>query len=53
MIVRVSADGTVDEQPVVEGLAQPMGITLAPDGFGHTADRYLSRTLRISKPLFL
>lgn len=34
MIVRVSADGTVDEQPVVEGLAQPMGITLAPDGFG-------------------
>ncbi len=34
MIVRISADGTVDEQPVVGGLAQPMGITLAPDGFG-------------------
>ena len=33
MVVRVSSDGTVDEQPVVEGLSQPMGIMRAPEDF--------------------
>ena len=34
MVVRVSPDGKVDEKPVVEGLAQPMGLMRAPEGFG-------------------
>ncbi len=33
LVVRVSPDGTVDEQPVVEGLSQPMGIMRAPEDF--------------------
>lgn len=52
MIVRISADGTVDEQPVVEGLAQPMGITLAPDGFGSYGGQiFVSDVANIQAPV--
>lgn len=33
-VLRVAADGTVDEKPVVEGLTRPMGIVHAPASFG-------------------
>lgn len=33
-VVRVSPGGEVDPKPVVEGLSQPMGIMVAPAGFG-------------------
>ncbi len=33
-IVRVLPDGKVEEKPVVEGLNRPMGLVLAPEGFG-------------------
>ncbi len=33
-VIRVRPDGTVDKKPVVEGLAQPMGMTIAPASFG-------------------
>ena len=52
MIVRVSADGTVDEQPVVGGLAQPMGITIAPDGFGSYGGQiFVSDVANIQAPV--
>jgi hypothetical protein len=34
MIVRVTPDGKVDPIPVVSGLTSPMGVDIAPDGFG-------------------
>jgi hypothetical protein len=33
-IVRVSAEGKIGDTPVVEGLTRPMGLALAPQGFG-------------------
>ena len=34
IVVRVSSAGKVDENPVVQGLSQPMGIMIAPASFG-------------------
>jgi len=33
-IVRVTAEGKIDDTPVVEGLTRPMGLALAPQEFG-------------------
>jgi hypothetical protein len=33
-IVRVTPDGKIDPIPVVSGLTSPMGVDVAPDGFG-------------------
>jgi hypothetical protein len=37
MIVRVTPDGKVDPKPVVTGLTSPMGLAIAPPGFGNFA----------------
>jgi hypothetical protein len=34
MVVRVTPDGKVDPKPFVSGLVRPMGIAVAPTGFG-------------------
>jgi hypothetical protein len=34
MIVRIAPDGKIDPKPVVSGLTSPMGVDVAPDGFG-------------------
>ncbi len=34
VVLRVRADGTVDPKPLVEGLAQPTGLAVAPPEFG-------------------
>ncbi|HLW69247.1 MAG TPA: hypothetical protein VKS22_01355 [Candidatus Binataceae bacterium] len=37
MIVKIAPDGKVDPTPVVTGLGRPMGIAVAPAGFGEYA----------------
>jgi hypothetical protein len=37
MIVRVTPDGKLDPKPVVTGLTTPMGLAIAPPGFGSFA----------------
>jgi glucose/arabinose dehydrogenase len=34
MVVRITPDGKVDPKPFVSGLIRPMGIAVAPTGFG-------------------
>ena len=40
VIVRVAPDGTVDENLLVEGLSQPMGLARAPKSFGPYAGQW-------------
>jgi hypothetical protein len=40
-IVRVTAEGKIDDIPVVEGLTRPMGLALAPQEFGSYAGQIL------------
>ena len=34
MVLRISADGKIDDQPAARGLDAPMGLDIAPKGFG-------------------
>ncbi|MGR9092916.1 MAG: hypothetical protein ACU85U_20285 [Gammaproteobacteria bacterium] len=51
-VVRVAADGTVDERAVVEGLSQPMGLMHAPASFGPYAGQlFITDTADIEAPV--
>ena len=52
MVVRVAPDGTVDEQPVVEGLSQPMGIMRAPEDFdAYSGQLFIADVANIQAPV--
>jgi hypothetical protein len=34
LIVRITPDGKIDPKPVAKGLTSPLGLDIAPDGFG-------------------
>jgi hypothetical protein len=34
MVLRISPDGKIDDQPAAKGLDAPMGLDIAPKGFG-------------------